>query len=651
MARIASRSRTRTPAAGVGRWTPQGPPPAVTDLVDRRHGLPWLTAAAVFGAACAAHLLWRDSGTVVWVAVALTLGTCALTQLAWHHSAKRRLPVRVNIAGNVFAAFGWLTVATITGPWTRPTVDVFLIGGGFLALTWNLRQASSAGEGEDDGDVLGRLFNRNAGVVGLAGAKARTTELTGVGAKLQVQLPAGEVTQRDVVAKQELIASLLGTAPNGVRITPDAGNSRAVEVAVQAVDVLKDPTPWPGPVSARKSIADAPILTGVYEDGLPVELKLYQPDGMRHLLIQGMNGSGKSVFARNVLADLFTRSDVVVWAIDVVKGRQTLGWAEPGLDWFATTTTQAAAMFDALLKAIPARGNYLAGLPEPLDNWQPGCGIPALVVLIEEAPTVINNGKRFVDAAQQARSVGIVLLTSVQRASWSSMPTDARAQFANAICFGVQDVDDASFVIEDLVDRGADPSQWKNEKPGYAYLSAGGIAKDRQVMPLRTYAIEREELDAVAGYRAANPVALDEDTAAAAGKQYQARRLSVVPVPSEQEDTIDEDDMTVKRPADHEPDIEASLDPLPGDDVDTVVTFTLPEPKTSTADARAHLRRTIAHWAAAGREFSPSDFYDAAAEVGRGDDWVRKEFAKLQDGGLIRRLDWGVYRALEAALA
>lgn len=81
------------------------------------------------------------------------------------------------------------------------------------------------------------------------------------------------------------------------------------------------------------------------------------------------------------------------------------------------------------------------------------------------------------------------------------------------------------------------------------------------------------------------------------------------------------------------------------------ITFTLPEPKTSTADARAHLRRLVAQWAAAGREFSPRDFYTAAAEFGRGDAWVRREFGTLQDEKLIHRLDHGVYRALEAALA
>lgn len=649
MARTSSRSRTRTPAAGAARWTPQTAP-AFTDLIDRRFGLPWFATAGVFAAACAAHLLWRDTAVVVWVAIALTLGTCALTQLAWHQAAKRRLPVRINIAVNTFAGFGWLTVATVTGPWNRPTIDVFLIAGGFLALTWNLRQAATKdGDSEDDGDVLGRLFNRNAGVVGLAGAKAKTKELTEVGAKLQVQLPAGEVTQRDVLAKTELIASLLGTAPNGVRITPDVDDSRIVELAVQGHDPLKDATPWPGPMSARKSIADAPIVAGCYLDGHDVEVNLYTPQGMRHLLIQGMNGSGKSVFGRILLADLFTRSDVVVWAIDVVKGRQTLGAAEPGIDWFATTATQAEAMFDALLKAIPARGDYLAGLPEPLDNWQPGCGIPVLAVLIEEAPAVIND-KRFIHAAQRARSVGIVLVPSVQRASWTSMPTDARAQFANAICFGVQDVEDARFVIEDLVDRGADPSQWKQDKPGYAYLGAAGIPMDRQVMPLRSYLIERGEVGEMAAYRAANPVPLDEVTAAAGNRQYQARRLSVVQE-DEHDDSIDEDDATMKRPAEHEPDIDGSLDPQPGDDVGTVVAFTLPEPKTSTADARAHLRKTIAQWAAASREFSPRDFYDAAAEVGRGDAWVRREFESLQDEGFIRRLDRGVYRAAEAALA
>ena len=478
---------------------------------------PWAGPPALFLAAVGTHVLWGTSDAAPWAAAGLTLVTVGLTFLA-HVSTHARGPVgRAYATGTAGGAMAWLTVATITGPASHPTLDLLILFGGAGALAWSIRRGVHASDG-GGGEVsrVGKRWPGLAAMLGLDGSKWRTRAQDQHRVEGVVQLVPGQHTPDDVANQRGRIASALQVSPAGVRVMADPDNNSRALVTVVAKDLLRTETLWTGPSRPGKSVADL-VRLGRYEDAKLAELVL---PGM-HLLIGGTTGAGKTGGVRVLLTELWSRHDVVCWGIDIIKGEQTFAGAMAGLDWVATTRAEAETMLEALPAVIKARTTYLARLPQPLEKWEPGCGIPLLVVVVEEAPQLIRDSKRFVEATQTARSAGVVLVVCVQSARWTSIPTDARSNFGGRLCFGTTEDADARFVLEDLVDAGADPSRWGIKQPGCAYYTGPGVDDTRAVVPLRTPKITLAQV-AQATRMAAGRL-LDEATVAAGGEAYATR--------------------------------------------------------------------------------------------------------------------------------
>jgi S-DNA-T family DNA segregation ATPase FtsK/SpoIIIE len=83
------------------------------------------------------------------------------------------------------------------------------------------------------------------------------------------------------------------------------------------------------------SITEA-ITLGLFEDHQPDELRLYEADRQRHVLIGGVNGAGKSGLINVALGSLARCQDLVLWGIDLKGGMEFAGW-QPVLDRLATS--------------------------------------------------------------------------------------------------------------------------------------------------------------------------------------------------------------------------------------------------------------------------------------------------------------------------
>src|SRR5690606_15598369 len=120
-----------------------------------------------------------------------------------------------------------------------------------------------------------------------------------------------------------------------------------------------------------------------------------------------------------------------------------------------------------------------------------GCpGMPYLVTWFEEAANTLRaiDDDIFTGIAQEARSAGMSLIVSMQRASGYQISTDTRASLPSALCFGLNDDRDATFALpSDVLDAGANPAAWGNKRPGYCYLCAAPIHEDRWSTPSRTF--------------------------------------------------------------------------------------------------------------------------------------------------------------------
>lgn len=489
---------------------------------------PWLIVGVLGGAAALGHAHFEDNTAATAV---MGAASTAVTAATWQEASRRSPRLRGHATVTVAAATAYVTAGTVAGPLAGGVGTMYAIGGAGLALSWNVRYAlrNSAEADAAGGDKL-------LDMVGMAKANVVKGSVEGSRVEATLQLERGKMTAADAQNKAGLIASAAGIPATAVRMTADPDDHSRVTMSLVAQDVLKKPMPWPGPSVPGGSVAK-PIVMGVCEDGLPLEFYLSgDPDVPRnasHILWAGMNGSGKSEAFLVLALEVLTRSDVLLWVGDPSKGRQTLGDIESGLDWVETTPKGVEAMLEALPHVIRARADQLGRLG--YKQWVPECWtkhrIPLVVAHFEEAAdSTVSDNPNLKPIAQQARSAGVILSVSLQRASGTNLDTDVRSEFGTGFMFGCQKPVDATFVLNDeTIEAGANPQAWKNSKPGSCYLQSPSRSLGRWVMPNRTFRLDpsedgrREIRELIAIYKGIRATA-DRVTARAAGSAYAAYR-------------------------------------------------------------------------------------------------------------------------------
>ncbi|MGW8378570.1 plasmid transfer protein TraB [Streptomyces sp. ODS28] len=502
------------------------------------HARPWLAMAGEVPATYAAHAAWGDQPLV---AIGMTLASGALTAATWWAGKNTTEARRAHATATTAAATGYLTTAAFTDPLGSTQLAWLAIGGSMVAASWNVRKALRANPetATADGAAETGVLTKS---LGKAKAKLRgepKVEPNKVTAGYQ--LTPGELTNADLGNRINNIASELGISPNSIRIKPDPENAARGEMVLVPEDMLKKPTPWPGPRNPGGSITEA-IVPGIYEDGADAELWFPWDEksgrNATHYLTAGMNGSGKSAGQSVVITEALTRRDVIVWAVDPSKGQQTFAPFLPYLDWVEMSAAGGEAMIDALSEVITARADALgrAGFK----NWTPDAhaelGMPYMVVWIEEAAKFFRDGTEMEGLVMEARSAGISVIISLQRPSSTSMPTDVREQLGGVLCFGVKGGTTADMALpDDVRDAGARPEAWENRKPGYAYLVAPGVEEERYATPLRTYLIDDDQIEAALANAPRTPA--DPVTARAAGEAYANRTVYGADTPLTSTDT------------------------------------------------------------------------------------------------------------------
>ncbi|MER5887267.1 plasmid transfer protein TraB [Streptomyces sp. NPDC001941] len=646
------------------------------------HLPPWLIGVASGLVSWPAHWYWADNAAAT---AGLTLASVALTGATWWAGKSTTAQRRLHSAITVAASTGWFTAAAIAGPDAGPLPGLYFIGAPALALSWNIRQIlRRTPEGNSSGADGGFLEK-----VGLAKTQVVRSEVGPNRASFDLQLPRGELTPDDVSKNATRIAGALDVPRTAIRVQENPDSASRVTLTVVPLDLLKNTVPCPGPSHPGGSIAD-PVHVGIYEDGTAAVVHFPgDPSAARnamHLLVMGMTGSGKSEGGLTALAEICTRRDVVVWASDPAKAEQTLGPLLPALDWAALDMKSTKAMIAALKAAIPARTAWLAKYG--YKQWEPACarvqsdgspGMPYLIGWFEEAAKTIRetDDDVFTGISQEARSAGVSLVISMQRASGAQVSTETRASFGSSWCHGVRTETDARFALDDdVLDAGAAPHVWKDKKPGYSYLVANGVPETFWPTPLRDFLTSVEYLRWTVVTFDQVRASLDAVTAAAATKaahrQYTQRTRHPVPgtTPPEEPEkgnampettyaAENEDDQ-----ATHEQHLEADLldeddDDPDLDDIDpeqplpessTVVHFAeRPAPQDKVQLSPAHARRAmeelLAEFEAEGRTVvRPADFMAHCDRHGRSRSWVSGQVAAfVMAGRLAETEETGTY--------
>ncbi|MFJ2676375.1 plasmid transfer protein TraB [Streptomyces sp. NPDC087525] len=644
---------------------------------------PWLAVAAEVPATFAAHQYWGDS---VPAAIGLTVAAGVLTAATWWAGEGTKVGRRIHATLSTGLGTSYLVVGTVTGPFDPAMASTLAIGGAVAAGSWNIRQALrvNVDSKKEGGSVETGILVKSIGNAKAALRSQPKVEPNKVTAPLKLD----GITNDELGNRLKEIAVELGIAPTSARLQPDPDRADHTNLVIVPQDMLKTSVVWPGPSNPGGSITDS-IHIGIYEDGQ--EAVLWFPYDERtkrngtHFLAAGMNGSAKSTGISVAMAEVLSKRDAIVWAVDPSKGMQTFAAFLPYLDWVEMTEAGGNNMIDALSQVITARANALG--QHGYKNWTPNAfdqlGMPFMIVWIEEAAKFFRNGTEMEGLVMEARSAGISVIISLQRPSATSMPTDVREQLGGVLCFGVKGSTTADMALpDDVRDAGARPEAWENRKPGYAYLVAPGVDEERYAVPLRTYLIDDDQ---IGGTLAVTTRAqIDPVTAAAAGEAYENRTryeadtpLTSTDTPRQETVVMSKDENAAAEKALLETQVDREIDAAVGDDPDddgyvpdvdaeqeippAGGTWSFGQvgeevPDLTPKEGMEALMAMLDDFRGEEREFiGPKDFgpYGKGSRIGRARSWVSGALGDLSDAGihLSETEQAGVYRLLYPEMA
>lgn len=438
------------------------------------------------------HFQPGDRVVISVIVFCVTLGTVAL---AWRASAVGsalgRKPIFYDhVRWTIVGAGAILLVTTIFG--FSPTLlllSVFAVMAG--AISWNLHltaalRADPREDGNPDDKGWSELF-------GLPNTVVTDVERSEHAITAKLNHGPGDTAGAAVSALAKI-----ETAANAVsgrtRIVQDerAGSSR---ITIVLSDPFKRWMPLPGLSHPGGSFADA-IRTSYYDTG---EWEYYwyahgkTPDGeprsAHSRLRMGMTRSGKTGEAKNEVAEVASRHDVVLLYMDLTKGLQGTGPLIDFLTSFADDMPKAKLLFAAVKSLVRYRTDLMGAHGHT--DWTPTTyqelGLPAVYMFMDEADEFVTRDD-FVWLCTKGLSVGVFLSVTLPRADHKSMPPTARYSFGAAKCFGVGDDYSEAFALsEETRHAGASPQKIGIRIPGVHWHDrAPGIDSQMYPVPLRS---------------------------------------------------------------------------------------------------------------------------------------------------------------------
>lgn len=462
---------------------------------------PWVTTATLF----AAGLILRNASwgmTVLWSralgagGVAVCTATLAYVVSVYaeprHPFLRRHAIVSTCLWGSILA------ITLLVGA-QKGWVWVLIFGGSTLSLSWNVREVRplrSKGEDHHGADIdpdphgIG-IDQATIDTIRSEIDRGRQRGATSISLRLRGR---GAQGYGEIVKALPGLNNVLSLPAGRVRASaaPDEGSDIA-DLHIVLGNTLADGVDLPSWDGIRRSVAEG-VYVGTYEDGIPLVLC---PTGDKsrapfQLGVMGMARAGKSHAFRIFALALSRTEDAVLWVIDATKASQTVGILAPGIDKIGDTQEKAQYMLESLVEVIRMRGEYLAS--KGFDEWEPGCGIPALFVWVEEAADILAGSKLWERLSRSSLSTGVFLINSMQRASGTNIPTGARAQQAAGLCFGVQRKSDAQFIFPGDEQLASAVALLGTNQQGTFYASYPGVSELHRTMPVRTPWVDRQTI-------------------------------------------------------------------------------------------------------------------------------------------------------------
>lgn len=271
-------------------------------------------------------------------------------------------------------------------------------------------------------------------LVGLRRGKVRATR---AGIAVRVTL-GGALDLAAVQSRVDQLETGLGVKRRAIRIEPGARADRAI-VHIVLRDPLRRPVHWTGHAPGTVTVP-AEVATTPHGDRVEVEL-------LRRWLIAGTTGSGKSLFARLMLAAVATSLDGKVTYCDP-KRVEAGQWT--GLAMVACSPEEIGAAITAFRRRMNVRLALMA--QRNLTTHVPTEAEPAEVLFIDEAADVVRSitAAELADLhaiAEQGRAPRFVLWIAVQDPRGENLPRGIVTQLQGVAGLKLRDSTEAAVVF------------------------------------------------------------------------------------------------------------------------------------------------------------------------------------------------------------
>lgn len=272
-------------------------------------------------------------------------------------------------------------------------------------------------------------------------------EHTDDGRKLTLRLHADGMTVDAFRRLEGQIAHWLGKGVIDVRIADHPNHRSMCFLYIVTKDLLSQSLgPWPHTDTApgTLSITDG-LLVG--KDAATKDVRLDVVNDAA--FVAGMRGTGKSSFLQQIVAGAALCQGVELALCDMKEGAEFYAWQHVVTRW-ADNPADATRLIRALLTERETRSKRLRAMR--LRKWQPGCGMPFILLVIDEAAELDNGGP---DSAQGmltkllrlGRAQGIGVIAATQRPSADWIDTSMRAQCNVGISFRVRDATETAVAL------------------------------------------------------------------------------------------------------------------------------------------------------------------------------------------------------------
>jgi hypothetical protein len=501
---------------------------------------PWLIMGMTYVVAMVTHLTFTGPLALVF----LTLMVPGLTLVTWCTWDRRHKHAR-NAATAFTGGMGmWMILATATSPYIRPILYAYVVGGAFLALTWNIRYAGITPTNKHDAVSNGPVdaISTIKGLKGtVTGRVKKIMDVGGERAEVILNHPGGRNTTADVKRRKDNVAGAYSVDPANVRVSEVPGRGDQTKVTVRVASTIDQALTWQGVSAPGKSISAAPLRTGTREDGKHAFHWITGDDeesrAASATLYTGMTGAGKTEAAIIAFLEMISRIDCAPPVVaDPEKLMLSFGHILDMFDVAADGPEQTNQLVSNLPEAMRYRARLL-GSHGYHKGWVPECwtryGIPVQPIHIEEAGGYLSNSADFNKALTLCRALGMPISISLQVAVFRQLQRESRSQFGNSLAFGVREMQDAKFaLLDETLRAGADPTRWANNEPGKHYAEVTGVPSIEWSIPCRTFKMTTEEV--VASYEASRDAGIarcDEGTLSLLSKGITRPERMIVSVP------------------------------------------------------------------------------------------------------------------------